>query len=1418
MSKYFKNIFIMIFIVFTNILMAEVSIDSVVYNEDQSNLRFYFDNAVQYDNIILSGITFVTDDGQVNLGDGATVKSLANGNIIDISLFFEKDVFGDIESIDDIAYVLSIEQKDALERAGDKDNISVLIDENVFIDLNSNGNESIIVDDNLKLTYIRKNPVLELVSASYNASTNILSLTFNDSVNVTVNPILYNQKADTLFHKYFDYRKVCIAGYKLAISGHKLLTDGNDHTVEIKVKKSDQKALEALDLSNAEVNVNGAFRDLGYNMSNDNIVQLAFTPDSFPLEVVSAQYDASLNELTIQFNEKILAPQNTEYFFPAGITISDGGQNEDVTLIGYNAVGLRDDDTSLWLMVPLANQKAIETTLDTSNLKIKINSFTTLDENGNGNIEEDNLELPYLPDTEPLEIDMDASEYDASTNKLVLAFNDRLDNKVDFYYQGITLKDAASQTDLISLGIVDDLEYEFKRQEIIIDIPYEIEGIIENFSQIQIILEPFIVVKKNGNNGNPAVTDKDNKILTLIEDLTGPIVQSLQYDFKEGILIISFDEAVNFESLDPQKLEFAGIVFDNAGEVVDTVNSEKLQYRVSDAVKSALNEIVDSIKISPKFSFDQAMIKNVSGIDNEEIINGQDGDDYLVGYGHYFWTLGKEVFPSDPQYNFASIRQAGAHSEFYVVDDEWSNGNVTSEDVDSLKNAFEIGLANSPMDDSLKVGGIYNLVTKLFGSPPDYDNNGKVTILLYDILDEYDEGRNDANDKIYNPGYIEEGDQQSTEENSTSNEGDIIYIETNPQHVVPTGSDDQFATSTNALVHVFQKLVALKNNVNEEPWLIEGFSGLCQFFATGEYELFMEDDKISSTPNNDLTFFISTFANRENQKNAYLFNLYMYEKYGLDYIKRLDAYKGRTGMERIQWVLENGLDVNATVDDIFQNYSIACLFDKIEYNPQDSSEVTEHQYGFINADISAKGMLSLPPLEFLRENVNVTKAINSWSFNYYTIQGYRVDEVTEANPGLQNDSKVNINANDAAKFNVVGATQDVPLLGTIIKDFYLTEATLDEKNEGSISLQFADNGDTLTFRDNYRILVVIIANTSSNSGNIAFSNDYTKPDFASLSVVKNALIDRYLDIFLTSNESLYNDLSDGPSIELVLSKKDTIALKVERMFDEGSRVDAYIYRTNYEFNKAGNYEIIGSARDLSGNEIEVDKGVIAVAKPNLSGNTLLRMDNGFLVSFKDNSLIDKDFVYAVKLSERNLIREPNGDGISDVYQIMAEQRSGEKFFINIPYDETGLIFSENSIGLYYLNGDSWDPVNGTIDKKRNLVFAEVENKGLYQLRKGDSYLVELPEKFTLYQNYPNPFNPETNIRFSIPEQTLVQITIYNILGEQVKVFDKKEFNPGFHTILWNGKDNANLWVASGIYFYSIAAGKQVMTKKMILVK
>jgi len=139
-------------------------------------------------------------------------------------------------------------------------------------------------------------------------------------------------------------------------------------------------------------------------------------------------------------------------------------------------------------------------------------------------------------------------------------------------------------------------------------------------------------------------------------------------------------------------------------------------------------------------------------------------------------------------------------------------------------------------------------------------------------------------------------------------------------------------------------------------------------------------------------------------------------------------------------------------------------------------------------------------------------------------------------------------------------------------------------------------------------------------------------------------------------------------------------------------------------------------------------------------------------------------------------------------------RSGAAMLANIDKTE-GFELSASSISI----SDPWG----------NLVNSLVKHE------------VPLPEEFGIVNCYPNPFNPVALIEFALPEQDFVTLEIFDVTGRLVKKLVSGEFEPGYHSVRWNGDNNLGAPAASGIYFTRLKSGDEnvgVSIRKLVLLK
>ena len=132
-------------------------------------------------------------------------------------------------------------------------------------------------------------------------------------------------------------------------------------------------------------------------------------------------------------------------------------------------------------------------------------------------------------------------------------------------------------------------------------------------------------------------------------------------------------------------------------------------------------------------------------------------------------------------------------------------------------------------------------------------------------------------------------------------------------------------------------------------------------------------------------------------------------------------------------------------------------------------------------------------------------------------------------------------------------------------------------------------------------------------------------------------------------------------------------------------------------------------------------------------------------------------------------------------------------------------------------GGTWGGQQGIDDSAFPAQF-KIDYVKVYEASQLSSYDRLLPIRYKSYQNYPNPFNPVTTLRYDLPEDSFVEITVYDMLGNIIKNLVNQNENSGYKSVQWNATNNAGQPVSAGLYLYTIEAGQFRQTKKMVLLK
>ncbi len=124
------------------------------------------------------------------------------------------------------------------------------------------------------------------------------------------------------------------------------------------------------------------------------------------------------------------------------------------------------------------------------------------------------------------------------------------------------------------------------------------------------------------------------------------------------------------------------------------------------------------------------------------------------------------------------------------------------------------------------------------------------------------------------------------------------------------------------------------------------------------------------------------------------------------------------------------------------------------------------------------------------------------------------------------------------------------------------------------------------------------------------------------------------------------------------------------------------------------------------------------------------------------------------------------------------------------------------------------------DNNINILFQDDVNNFVDEPQVGiDDEECVLISNNLILSNFPNPFNPTTTIKLSIPEESKVELTVYNIKGQKIKTLVSDQLTVGQHSVIWNGNDEYGDSVSSGIYLYKLNVNGGIETvKKCLLLK
>jgi cytoskeletal protein CcmA (bactofilin family) len=187
-----------------------------------------------------------------------------------------------------------------------------------------------------------------------------------------------------------------------------------------------------------------------------------------------------------------------------------------------------------------------------------------------------------------------------------------------------------------------------------------------------------------------------------------------------------------------------------------------------------------------------------------------------------------------------------------------------------------------------------------------------------------------------------------------------------------------------------------------------------------------------------------------------------------------------------------------------------------------------------------------------------------------------------------------------------------------------------------------------------------------------------------------------------------------------------------------------------------------------------------------------------------------------------VIINPGGDAASD--QLTFEKLESSQLMIGAEARVLGsIIAADATVKLYKNSRFKGSICAATVIVQQGAVFLHHDSQtGLPKDspldREEDLDLTYIPAEFELKQNYPNPFNPSTTITFALPKSGDVKLSIYNLKGQLVRTLVSGPVAAGWHKVVWDGRDQEENPVASGIYLYRLATKDFTAHKKLVLVR
>jgi len=304
--------------------------------------------------------------------------------------------------------------------------------------------------------------------------------------------------------------------------------------------------------------------------------------------------------------------------------------------------------------------------------------------------------------------------------------------------------------------------------------------------------------------------------------------------------------------------------------------------------------------------------------------------------------------------------------------------------------------------------------------------------------------------------------------------------------------------------------------------------------------------------------------------------------------------------------------------------------------------------------------------------------------------------------------------------------------------------------------------------------------------------DLQAPAFT-IGIAQNPVLNRYMDIYLFPSEVLLRN----PAVEIGGSIFPALRVPGE----------AFIYKADYRLDQSGVMQIKATGEDLAGNLGQGERLFTAQFMLAESGGTLSSPDGRFSLQIGERSLPHD--LYLTLVPEKGVGAEADPEWVIGPERLSLARPV--QLRVAAPAQEEKRYFIEQK-----RPDGSWKPLPGAVEE--GVVKASAQSLGTFRLA---SVTQVIPRQFGLHQNYPNPFRrgvETTTFHLDLPLQREVEVAVYNLLGERIRLLTRGTLAAGVHTLHWDGRDENRNAVASGVYFYRCVFPGGSFTRKMLILQ